>query len=393
MRYNIPINEILEGEEMGEHTINQHYISDKLLLNFSYNGKLFESMINTGNPPYPTNTKSSMSSRYIYEHSFLEKNKLENYFSDKYESEFPHVINKIISLIENEEETRQIKELIDKYIETILVFYYRSGALLHEFEFQRTVQEDRVLLMMENIMNSRYINELGKTITENYSFSIIKNEDNNFLISDQYLSTAALGIKDRLDELSNRHIGLKDGLLLIPLSSKYYVVYYDGNKPYYIQRNKINELNDSQVKEINRVIINNSYVKCVSYNKEALIEALKVYIYKSPSVIYAGSYSGHVMGNNKKKEVFFYDKDEEAWEFYQLHKFNRYDELGRNDPCSCGSGMKFKQCHLEKYELAKKISIPFQFVDTRKYFVAPNVTIEKSIGAFNTSRPYVTGGI
>ena len=29
-------------------------------------------------------------------------------------------------------------------------------------------------------------------------------------------------------------------------------------------------------------------------------------------------------------------------------------DLGRNDPCHCGSGKKYKQCHLEKDEAAAR---------------------------------------
>jgi hypothetical protein len=29
-------------------------------------------------------------------------------------------------------------------------------------------------------------------------------------------------------------------------------------------------------------------------------------------------------------------------------------KLGRNDPCHCGSGRKYKQCHLEKDEAAER---------------------------------------
>lgn len=28
-------------------------------------------------------------------------------------------------------------------------------------------------------------------------------------------------------------------------------------------------------------------------------------------------------------------------------------KIGRNDPCYCGSGMKYKKCHLEKQVLRK----------------------------------------
>jgi len=29
-------------------------------------------------------------------------------------------------------------------------------------------------------------------------------------------------------------------------------------------------------------------------------------------------------------------------------------KLGRNDPCHCGSGKKYKQCHLEKDEAKER---------------------------------------
>jgi hypothetical protein len=28
------------------------------------------------------------------------------------------------------------------------------------------------------------------------------------------------------------------------------------------------------------------------------------------------------------------------------------DKVGRNDPCPCGSGKKYKKCHMETYEAA-----------------------------------------
>jgi len=33
-------------------------------------------------------------------------------------------------------------------------------------------------------------------------------------------------------------------------------------------------------------------------------------------------------------------------------------KIGRNDPCPCGSGKKYKKCCLKKDELKKAISLP-----------------------------------
>ena len=91
------------------------------------------------------------------------------------------------------------------------------------------------------------------------------------------LSLISLSIKDATDRASketfanitNRQIGLKNVIILIPISSKYYAVYYNGRIPDYINRDCVNTLNEEQINEINSVIINNSYVKCIGYSRNA----------------------------------------------------------------------------------------------------------------------------
>lgn len=56
-----------------------------------------------------------------------------------------------------------LKNSVEKYMREVIIFYYRSGALLHEFEFQRERKHDRIGLMLENIMNSPYIKGLNWT--------------------------------------------------------------------------------------------------------------------------------------------------------------------------------------------------------------------------------------
>lgn len=47
-------------------------------------------------------------------------------------------------------------------------------------------------------------------------------------------------------------------------------------------------------------------------------------------------------------EVSLFKKVDDSWYFFDIHKnrpVKKDDKVGRNDPCHCGSGMKFKKCH------------------------------------------------
>lgn len=155
-------------------------------------------------------------------------------------------------------------------------------------------------------------------------------------------------------------MGLKDTIILIPISKNYYAVYYHGDIPKYIHQNKLNTLDKYQVSDINRIIINNAYDKCISYNKEGLVDALKKYEYESPSEIMAGSDNGPHFGVTLKKEIFFYYRDQKAWELITfLNKWDIYYNVGRNDKCPCGSNEKYKKCCLGALEVAQKIIAPF----------------------------------
>ncbi|MCL6476989.1 MAG: DUF4238 domain-containing protein [Peptococcaceae bacterium] len=359
---------------MGDITIKQHYIPQCILSNFSNNKKqVYECLINS-NKIYKTHIKNSMMDSYTYEHPFFETNRIEKWFG-RIESYTGPAIKQILVTIENYEsgntEFKLIRELINKYLTTFLIFYYRSGALLYEHSFGRRDKNDRILLMLEKLMNSKYLRALSRSIIQNYNFSIINSVQGEFLISDQFLSTAALSIKNRFFQISNRHMGLRDTIILIPISKKYYAVYYHGNAPQYIIPNKINSLNKLNINDINRIIINNSYRKCVSNSREAIEEALKTYEYQSPSEILAGSDKHLPFGATLKKEVFFYSRDEKAWEIitYFYHKRGMYKNIGRNDKCPCGSNQKYKKCCLEALDVAQKIIGPF--AATQTYPFAP----------------------
>ncbi|EMS73511.1 DUF4238 domain-containing protein [Ruminiclostridium cellobioparum] len=371
---------------------NQHYIA-QCLLKFFANSKdqVFEALVESGKV-YSTNYKNSMVERFTYEHPALERNIVEKYFH-KIESYIGDAVQRIIDTIEKHEigecPFSEVKKALSQYMREFIIFYYRSGALLTEFEFERKIKADRVFVMLKKVMNSPYIRELSKTVINYYNFSVIKSENNEFILSDQYLASVALGIKNRFFNISNRHIGLRDMMLLIPLSGKYYAVFSNGFTPKYILSNKVNILNQFQVDEINEAIINNSYTKCISYRQDSLQRILIKFEYKSPSATMAGGNGIH-MGTTLKKEVFFFIRDKKAWKLITEiapYEWDRYKNIGRNDSCPCKSSKKYKNCCSDALCIAMKIIAPFaakqQFpfaqIDKAKDTVSVDTVIEMPI--------------
>jgi len=334
---------------------SQHYITEKLLRHFAdADNKLVEVLL--GNKKiYPTTTNNSMCESFIYEDDHLKRNTVENYFA-RIESNVVPKINDLIWLIESYKvgdiEFDQIRESVEALLPIFLIFYYRSGALLTEFSSIK--KTDKIPLLSSKILNRDYINALTDTLCKYYKFAVIES-DTGFLISDQYMSTTALKIKSRFFQISNRHIGLKDTLILIPVSSRYYLAYWNTSNSFIFSENSINSLNDKETKEINTAIINNSYIKCVGKSQEIIEGVLGEYHWASPTHIYAGWPSGLIAGAINKKELFFWKEDRDAFEMIQHTTFIQYKDLGRNDLCACGSGKKFKKCHESAYLKCKTV--------------------------------------
>lgn len=357
-------------------TKNQHYVPVFCLKNFTNSdGKLFETyLLKEIKKVYPTNPIVAMSQKYTYEDPHLMKNSLENDFQ-QIES---HVAPKIISILdelnkfENEEVgIHSIKSEIDDLMRFFIIFYYRSGALLTEFSSGN--KKFKVALLLDKLLNRSYIYNLADTIKNYYNFAVIKS-DGEFLISDQYVSTAAIRIKSRFVGVTNRHVGLKEMMILIPLSSSYYCMYWNSNNPIGIEINKINSLNKDLIEDINRVIINNSYMKCVGQKREILEKALACFQFRSPSTIFVGYKSGYNSGAVNKKEVFFDKSEEKAYELLEFSTFIQYKKLGRNDQCACGSGEKYKKCHRDAYERIMEVMQTFNGKGDFNDYVIPGVT-------------------
>lgn len=341
-------------------TKNQHYVPQSILRYFTNSdGKLFEVLLRE-KKIYPTNTANSMCEAFTYEHDKLPVNTIEKYLS-RIEGEVATQIKKLIQAIEEIKKDKgdisAVKVITEETLHDFLLFYYRSGALLTEFSSFK--KEERIPLMSEKILNHEYLDKLAGVIKDFYSFAIIESAD-DFLISDQFVSTSALRIKTQFFDLSNRHIGLNETLILIPISARYYIAYWNTKRDFFLKADTINVLSDEKIREINNAIINNSYVKCAGMKRERVEEALPRFEESSPTQIFAGGNpNGFSMGSIKKKEVFFYEDERRAWELLKFMTIMLYKDLGRNDICKCGSGKKFKRCHLDAYNRIQEIMRTF----------------------------------
>lgn len=365
-------------------TKNQHYIPQSMLANFANSkGKVFEILLQSKNI-YSISYRQSMSERFTYEHPYLEDNYLEKEFG-KIESYFAPAMRRIIETLESEPiDIEVVKKQIETHMRDFLIFYYRSGALLNEYAFDGLLKEDKIPLMLEKILDSAYLTELTGTIIKYYDFSIIKSENDDFLLSDQYVTTSALSIKGQYANISNRHLGLKDVLMLIPLSNKYYIAYFNGQKPQYIKSNAINVLTSEQIREVNRAIINNSYIKCIGGNRESIELVKGDFRFESPSRAIMGYESGKQTAALRKKEVFFYDEDIEQWSFFRELKHMINVNTKRNEVCKCGSGVKYKKCCQNKsernYSIVNNMYKKGHHIKIRSH---PEALIEKAIDEYS----------
>lgn len=370
---------------MSSITKNQHYVSQCITREFANDKeKLFEALLDY-QKVIATNCRDSMAESFTYEHSALKSNTLEHFFG-RYESEMGVVLielkNKLFQYEMDRDNLNEIRVLAEKHMKKFILFYYKSGALLHEYQFQLKEKEDRIPFLLSKISDSRYLDELCKTITHYYHFAVIKSKEKEFLLSDQFMSTAALSIKGMFTNSTNRNIGLKDIVILIPISSEYYLIYYDGKVPFDIVKEEFNELTKEQIEVINTVINNNSYKKTVGLKREPLERALDQFEYKSPVGTIMGFKSGKTRGATIKKEVFFTKETEELWETFRGHLWSKhYKKIERNIPCYCGSGRKLKNCCIDTVTILRDtMRISFLARSNRNLItVHPKALVEKAV--------------
>ena len=378
---------------MSSITKNQHYVSQCITREFANEKeKLFEALLDF-QKVIATNCRNSMAESFTYEHSALKSNTLEHFFG-RYETEMGVVLielkEKLLEYEKGKNNLNEIQALARKHMKKFILFYYKSGALLHEYQFELKDKEDRITYLLQRISDSRYLNKLSETLSNYYQFAVIKSREKEFLLSDQFLSTAALSIKGMFINASNRNIGLKDIVVLIPVSSEYYLVYYDGKVPFNIVKQEFNELTKEQINVVNNVIINNSYKKTIGYKREPLELALQQFIYKSPVGTIAGWNSGSSYRATLKKEVFFTNDIDELWDIFKGPQWSKhFKKIERNDTCFCESGKKLKNCCIEKVALLRdtmRTALSVRDGNRHLITVHPNAIVEKAVVEFGYNK-------
>lgn len=312
-------------------TKKQHYISQGLLKLFSDDGDHIYECLVSPKRVYQTAVADAMEENCTYEHPLLDENALEDAFAAIEGDYIPQIVAIANEIISSEKFTTDIYAKICQLLEIFLLFYYRSGAVLSEFCYgvddPDTKKRLRVRRLLEIITTRSYLKQLANSIRSGYECSLLHAGANHFIISDQYLSTVALSYKNQFVNTSNRAIGMKDTMVLIPLSDKLYITFFNGKVPNYIKRNQISHLNESQAFQINKIIFHNAFKKCASPNK-ALLDALKKENYCSyeATQVFFGNDDGCVGGYTNKKEVFFYPEDEEIC-IFRMQYAQKYRDL------------------------------------------------------------------
>ncbi len=366
---------------------NQHYVSRGILKHFSDKDKKVYELFISKKIVSRKAIDNTMSQKFVYEHTDLEKNLIENLFSGFESKVFP-IIDDLINRLEEDygdgKDIEKYKKTIYNIMPIVLLFYFRSGALLKEYSMNAENPKDtRVERMLLNIVDWDYLRGLNNTICKHYECSIIVDEKGRFLLSDQYISTVALKYKNNFSNSSNRQIGMKETMLLLPLSSKFYIVFFNGNNPYYVKNNYFSVLDDISVQQINNVIFKNSYVKCVSKDVKELERLKNSFSCSSPVKTIMLYKDGYIEDFINKKEVFLYEKDldikENFIKYIAIYNEKIKNKMSRNDPCVCGSMKKFKKCCIDKYEAIAEIITAIKNPSIVNYTIDGVTTVEKNI--------------
>lgn len=357
----------------------QHYIPRFILDGFTDSKDQVIEMLIREKKIFPTAPGNSMAENYAYEHPEFEQNSIEDWFCQIEGAASPEIgnlRNEIEQADRDKSDISRIKERAEGLYMFFILSYYRSGALLTEFSMFE--KKFKIPLLTKKITDLNYIEHLSKTIKCGYNFAILKS-DSNFLLSDQCVSTVALKVKSRFFDVSNRHIGLQETLILIPVSSRYYIALWNSKDGFGVHPNTIHSVDDDLLRLINRAILNNSYKKSVAQKKERLEEVQNDFIVQYPSQVFAGGNpDGYSMGAIHKKEVFFTNVETQANELLHFLMFDGYKKAKVNDPCPCRSGKKYKKCHMHAYErvltIMRTFKGPYPFGDWQP-FVIPNIPV------------------
>lgn len=333
---------------MKNRTKKQHYIAQCLLKIFVDNGNIYE-CITDNKQIYKTSFRNSMCQNNVYESNFFIDNHLENFFANYIDGATAIINRKIITKLN--EEKCNLENVYKDFISNLhlyIVNYYKSITSLIRFSAKEMESEDfSIITMLSRILNKDYIKRLCMIFKKCYKFSVIKSIEGNFILCDQYLATCSMKYKGMFTNISSRDIGVKDTMIFIPLNHYYYFVFYDNDTDELkLSEDKINCLDEEQVRKINNVIYSNAYKKVVSSNAEnikllekqntSLGDATAMMVYKD----------GHSVSHRVKSEIFLTNEQVEFYKYYKKLTWGKpiYKKYPVNSKCPCGSDKKYKKC-------------------------------------------------
>ena len=339
-------------------TKKQHYIAQGIIREIFNSNNIYDKNLHNGKI-YKASVNNTMCMSNSYEFPLLDDNFLEDLFARSIDPDSSQLINKLKKLLDDEK-YMDAKNMIFKNIRMFLINYYKSvTSMIHMSKEISKKDDSSIVRMINKIFNMPYIDRISDLLCTCYDFAIIKSNDSNFVLSDQYISTCSLKFMGRFVNLSNREIGLKNTVVLLPISKDYYGIFINGQLPndFDITLNRINILTENQTKMINTIIFNNSYDKCISFNEKELIVLKKDNSTFGDSMIIARFDSGNSAAFKIKQEVFFTKEEYEMYQYFEKYEWanKEFKKCGVNNLCPCGSNKKYKKCCRDKVERCIRI--------------------------------------
>lgn len=339
-------------------TRKQHYIAQGIIKAFFDSSNIYEKNVHSGKV-YPTSVNNTMCMSNSYETPLLNDNFLEDLFATSIDDDSSKLIKKLKVELDNGNYI-DAKNMIYKNIKMFLINYYKSvTSLIHMSTDMSKKDQESIVRMINTIFNIPYIDRISKIICTGYDFAIIKSKEGLFALSDQFISTCALKFMGRFINVSNREIGLKNTVILVPISKKYYGMFINGSLPnnFDLSLDSINELQKNQIEAINNVIFNNSYEKCISLDKEGMNRLQKKNFTFGDTMAFANFASENSASFKIKQEVFFTDNEYEMYKYFNEYKWGdiKFKNCKVNDLCSCGSNKKYKKCCKDKVERCERV--------------------------------------
>ena len=357
-------------------TKKQHYIAQGIIKEFFDSSSIYEKNLHNGKI-YKVSISNTMCMSNSYEFPLFDDNFLEDLFARSIDPDSSTLIKKIKKLL-NDKNYLDAKDVIFKNIRMFLINYYKSvTSLIHMSKDIEKKDNNSIARMVNTIFNMPYIDRLSELLCTSYEFAIIKSKDSNFILSDQYVSTCSLQFMGRFVNMSNREIGLKNTIVLMPISKDYYIIFINGQLPnsFNIKMDCINKLNENQTEVINNVIFNNSYEKCISLSESEMLNLKKNNSSYGDSMAFAKFASGKSAAFKIKQEVFFDKTGYEMYKYFESGEWatEKYKKCGVNSLCPCGSNKKYKKCCRNKVQNCERIL-------NKMHFQNDSLFINKELG-------------